>query len=241
MTGIILAGGIGTRLMPLTKVTNKHLLPVFKKPMIFYPIEKIAETGIEELVIVVGDRSSGDFIRLLGNGRDFGLKNIFYIYQEGEGGIAHALGLCENSVRDDKILVVLGDNLFSHNLSDQTEIFSRQANGARILLKKVNDPERFGVPEIVDGKIVGITEKPSLPKSSYAVTGIYMYHRDVFDVIRRLKPSERGEIEITEVNNAFIENHTLSYGFLDGWWTDAGTFDSYSRAWDFVRKGITEQ
>lgn len=236
LTGIILAGGLGTRLLPLTKITNKHLLPVFNKPMIFYPIEKIAASGIEELIIVVGDKSAGDFIRLLGNGRDFGLKNIFYIYQEGEKGIAHALGLCENSIRGEKIIVVLGDNLFSDDLTKQTQIFLKQKAGARILLKKVNTPERFGVPEIKDGKILKITEKPSVPDSDYAVTGIYMYHRDVFSVIKKLKPSERGEIEITEVNNKYIFEGALTHGYLRGWWTDAGTIESYSRAWDYVRK-----
>ncbi|MBN1150861.1 NTP transferase domain-containing protein [candidate division WOR-3 bacterium] len=235
MIGIILAGGLGTRLLPLTKVTNKHLLPVFKKPMIFYPIEKLVEAGIEEAVIVVGDRSAGDFIRLLGNGRDFGLKNILYTYQEGEKGIAHALGLCENSVNDDKILVILGDNLFSEKLTEQIGIFQNQIMGARILLKQVPDPQRFGVPEIKEGKIVQIVEKPLVPPSGFAVTGIYMYHRDVFEVIKGLKPSNRGEIEITDVNNFYAEKKTLSFGFLQKWWTDAGTFDSYARAWDYVR------
>lgn len=235
MIGIILAGGLGTRLLPLTKVTNKHLLPVYKKPMIFYPIEKLVKAGIKEAIIVVGDKSAGDFIRLLGNGRDFGLKNIFYTYQEGEKGIAHALGLCENSVNDEKMLVILGDNLFSDSLNEQVKIFEDQKIGARILLKKVQDPQRFGVPEIKEGKIVKIIEKPVVPPSQFAVTGIYMYHRDVFEVIKGLKPSQRGEIEITDVNNFYAEKKILSFGFLQKWWTDAGTFDSYVRAWNYVR------
>lgn len=238
MKGIILAGGLGKRLYPLTRITNKHLLPIYNKPMIFYPVEKLAKAGIMEIIIVVGDKSAGDIIKLLGNGKEFGLDHIYYIYQEGEGGIAQALGLCEYLVKNEKIVVVLGDNIFKDDIKDEIDQFSKQKKGARILLKEVEDPERFGVAYIRDGKIEKIVEKPKIPESNLAVTGIYMYHSDVFDIIMNLKPSTRGELEITDVNNEYIKRKSLTFGLLKNWWTDSGTFESLSRAWDYVREDM---
>ena len=238
MKGIILAGGLGKRLYPLTRITNKHLLPIYNKPMIFYPVEKLAKAGIREIIIVVGDKSAGDIIKLLGNGKEFGLDHIYYIYQEGEGGIAQALGLCEYLVKNEKIVVVLGDNIFKDDIKDEIDQFSKQKKGARILLKEVEDPERFGVAYIRDSKIEKIVEKPKNPESNLAVTGIYMYHSDVFDIIMNLKPSTRGELEITDVNNEYIKRKSLTFGLLKNWWTDSGTFESLSRAWDYVREDM---
>lgn len=226
MKGVILAGGLGSRLSPLTKVTNKHLLPVYKVPMIYYPIQCLVNAGIEEILIVTGGNSAGDFLKLLGNGKDFGLKHLNYTYQEGEGGIADALSLAEHFAEGDSICVVLGDNLIENNIIKEVEAFKKQEGGARIILKKVEDPERFGVPEIDGDKILSIEEKPSKPKSNYAVTGLYMFDNSVFEFINTLEPSERGELEITDVNNIYIEKGTMTWGELDGWWTDAGTFDS---------------
>lgn len=234
MKGVVLAGGTGSRLYPLTKITNKHLLPVYDKPMIFYPIEMLVEAGIRDILIVTGGRNAGDFLRLLGNGKQFGLSHLNYTYQEGEGGIAEALSLAEHFADGQKICVVLGDNLIEGSIRDAVEEFRRQERGARILLKEVPDAERFGVAEIRDGRIVGIEEKPRQPKSRYAVTGIYMYDNTVFDKIRRLVPSARGELEITDVNNMYIEEGTMTFSFLEGWWTDAGTFDSLLRAANLV-------
>jgi len=234
MKGVVLAGGSGSRLFPLTKITNKHLLPIYNKPMIYYPIETLVNGGIGEILLVTGGKNSGDFLRLLSNGREFGLKHLHYTYQEGEGGIADALSLAEHFADSDKLCVILGDNIIESNIRQAAEDFRRQPSGAKILLKQVPDAERFGVAEISDGRIVGIEEKPSRPKSNYAVTGIYFYDASVFEKVKRLQPSGRGELEITDVNNAYIEEGSMSYGFLEGWWTDAGTFDSLRRASNLV-------
>ncbi len=230
MKGVILAGGMGTRLHPLTKVTNKHLLPIYDKPMVYYAIEKLIEGGIRDIMLVTGGNSAGDFLRLLGNGHAFGLKEIHYTYQEGEGGIADALRLAENFVDQDRVAVILGDNIFGDKIKPYVEKFKKQKSGARILLKTVRDPQRFGVPELKGGKITGIEEKPRKPKSNYAVTGIYMFDQRVFNIIRTLKPSGRGELEISDVNNAYIRSGELEYDILKSYWTDAGTFDSLLRA-----------
>lgn len=230
MKGVVLAGGLGKRLYPLTKVTNKHLLPVYNKPMIFYPLITLVEAGIKDILIVTGGNSAGDFLRLLGNGRNFGLSHLHYVYQEGEKGIADALSLAESFAGGDKIVVILGDNIVEKSIKKEVEIFEKQEKGARILLKEVENPERFGVAEIKDGKIVRIIEKPKNPPSNLIVTGIYMYDNQVFDIIRTLVPSERGELEITDVNNEYLRRGQLTYGILEGWWTDAGTFDSLLKA-----------
>ena len=230
MKGVVLAGGLGTRLNPLTKVTNKHLLPVYNKPMIYYPIETLIDAGIEEILIVTGGNNAGEFLRLLGNGKDFRLKHLHYTYQEGEGGIAEALGLAEHFAGDDDIVVILGDNIIEKGIRAAVDKFKKQSSGAKILLKEVEDPERFGVAEITNGKVVSIEEKPKSPKSRYAVTGIYMYDSRVFNFIKELKPSERGELEITDVNNDYIKHDLMTYDILEGWWTDAGTFDSLYKA-----------
>jgi glucose-1-phosphate thymidylyltransferase len=224
--GVILAGGLGTRLRPLTKVTNKHLLPVYDKPMIYYPLETLCRAGIKDIMIVTGGNSAGDFLRLLGNGREFGLEDIAYTYQEGEGGIADALKLCEHFAEGQRIVVMLGDNILQKDITPYVRSFEAQGSGARILLKEVPDPQRFGVPVFKGERIVAIEEKPSAPRSPYAVIGVYMYDRRVFDFCRRLKPSARGELEITDVNNAYIKEGDLFYDVIDGWWTDAGTFES---------------
>jgi glucose-1-phosphate thymidylyltransferase len=234
MKGIVLAGGTGSRLFPLTKITNKHLLPIFDKPMIYYPIQTLVEAGIQDLLIVTGGRNSGDFLRLLANGKEFGLKHINYTYQEGEGGIAEALALAEHFADGDKICVILGDNIIEGSIAKAVAEFETQARGAKILLKEVSDAERFGVAEIAGDKIVGIEEKPSNPKSHYAVTGIYLYDGTVFEKTRTLKPSARGELEITDVNNAYIREGSMTFNYLEGWWTDAGTFDSLIRAANLV-------
>ncbi len=234
MKGIILAGGLGSRLRPLTKVTNKHLLPVYDKPMIYYPLETLTRAGIRDIMIVTGGNSAGDFLRLLGNGREFGLKHINYTYQEGEGGIADALRLCEHFAEGDRSIVILGDNIIQDDITPYVEKFRDQDSGARLLLKEVEDPERFGVPELHDDRIAGIEEKPAVPKSRYAVTGIYMYDRRVFDFCRRLKPSARGELEITDVNNAYVREGDLFFDVLPGWWTDAGTLESLHGAANLV-------
>ncbi len=236
MKGVILAGGLGSRLRPLTKVTNKHLLPIYDKPMIYYPIETLVQAGIRDIMIVTGGNSAGDFLRLLGNGSDFGLKDIYYTYQEGEGGIADALKLCEHFAEGSSIAVILGDNILQDDISPYVRAFEAQKSGARILLKHVEDPERFGVPELDGDRIVRIEEKPANPKSDYAVTGIYMYDSRVFDFCRDLKPSSRGELEITDVNNAYIDAGDMYYDVLDGWWTDAGQFESLYRATQLVAR-----
>jgi glucose-1-phosphate thymidylyltransferase len=234
MKGVVLAGGTGSRLSPLTRVTNKHLLPVYDKPMVFYPIQTLVNAGIQDILLVTGGKNAGDFLRLLGNGRDFGLKHLDYTYQEGEGGIAEALRLAEYFAGRESICVVLGDNIIENNICQAVENFTKQGGGARILLKQVQDAERFGVAELREGLVVGIEEKPERPKSDYAVTGIYLYDNTVFEKIGRLKPSGRGELEITDVNSFYIDEGTLAYDILDGWWTDAGTFESLLRANNLV-------
>lgn len=242
MKGVILAGGLGTRLMPCTKVTNKHLLPVYDKPMIYYPLRTLTNAGLEDIMIVTGGNNAGDFLRLLGNGKKFGLKDISYTYQEGEGGIADALKLAEDFADNDKLVVMLGDNVIENDISDAVKEFEKQERGARIFLKEVDNPERFGVAEIKDGMVINIAEKPENPISRYAVVGIYMYDSDVFEIIRMLKPSGRGELEITDVNNEYIRRGTMTYSILDGWWTDAGTsFESLFRASRLVRKEIKDK
>lgn len=239
MKGIILAGGLGTRLMPCTKVTNKHLLPVYDKPMIYYPLQTLVNAGLEDIMIVTGDKSAGDFLRILGNGKEFGLKDISYAYQEGEGGIADALRLAEGFVDDDKMVVILGDNIIEKDILGAVKEFEKQDRGAKIFLKEVDNPERFGVAEVKDGKVVKIMEKPKKPASRYAVVGIYMYDSDVFEIVKTLKPSARGELEITDVNNEYIKRGTMTYSILEGWWTDAATsFESLFRASNLVRKRI---
>jgi glucose-1-phosphate thymidylyltransferase len=230
MKGVVLAGGTGSRLNPLTRVTNKHLLPVYDKPMIYYPIQILVNAGIHEILLVTGGNNAGDFLRLLGNGHDFGLKHLNYTYQEGEGGIAEALGLAEYFAGGEPICVVLGDNIIENNVCNAVENFKKQKEGAKILLKEVTDAQRFGVAEIRGDRVAGIQEKPKTPKSNFAVIGIYLYDASVFQKIRRLKPSGRGELEITDVNNFYIEEGKLAYEILDGWWTDAGTFESLLRA-----------
>ena len=226
MRGVVLAGGLGTRLLPLTKVTNKHLLPVYDRPMIYYPLQTLANAGIEEVMLVTGGNSAGDFLRLLGNGKEFGLKRLNYTYQEGEGGIADALRLAEHFADREPVCVMLGDNIIEGNIVGAARAFRQQQKGAKILLKEVKDPQRFGVPVLDGQRVVKIEEKPANPQSSYAVTGVYFYDAGVFDIIKTLKPSGRGELEITDVNNAYIAAGTLTWDVLEGWWTDAGTIES---------------
>lgn len=234
MKGIILAGGLGTRLWPLTKVTNKHLLPVYDKPMIYYPLLTLVGAGIQDIMVVTGGNNAGDFLKLLGNGRDFGLKHLHFAYQEGEGGIAEALSLARHFADEDLICVVLGDNLVEKPIRAYVDRFRKQGKGARILLKKVREPQRFGVPVLEEGQVVRIIEKPRVAPSPFAVTGIYMYDHRVFDIISGLKPSDRGELEITDVNNRYIQWGEMAYDVLDGWWTDAGTTKSLLRAANLV-------
>ena len=234
MKGIVLAGGLGTRLRPLTLVTNKHLLPVYDQPMVYYPIRALVNAGVKDIMIVTGGNNAGDFLRLLGNGKAFGLKHLNYTYQEGEGGIAAALSLCEDFADQEPVCIVLGDNIIEGNIARAARAYRHQGGGAKILLKKVDDPQRFGVPELDGRRVVRIEEKPKEPKSDYAVIGIYMYDAAVFDIIRTLRPSERGELEITDVNNAYIERDEMTWDELDGWWTDAGTFESLLRASNLV-------
>ncbi len=230
MKGVILAGGLGTRLHPLTKVTNKHLLPIYSKPMIYYPIETLVQGGVKDILLVTGGNSAGDFLRLLGNGKRLGIRSMNYTYQEGEGGIADALFLAQDFADGEKIVVILGDNIFEEDISPFVDSFKKQSRGARLLLKKVPDPERFGVAEVKAGKVTRIVEKPKTPKSDYAVVGLYMYDAQVFDIIRPLRPSGRGELEITDVNNAYLKRDQLEYDILKGFWSDAGTFESLYRA-----------
>ena len=234
MKGVVLAGGIGSRLFPLTKITNKHLLPIYDKPMIYYPIQALVDAGIRDILIVTGGKNAGDFLRLLANGKEFGLTHIDYTYQDGEGGIADALALAEHFADGQKLCVILGDNIIEGSIRQAVESFCAQPCGARILLKEVSDAERFGVAEIDGDRIVGIEEKPKRPRSNYAVSGIYMYDATVFEKIRTLVPSHRGELEITDVNNAYIREGTLTFSWLTGWWTDAGTFESLLRASNLV-------
>jgi glucose-1-phosphate thymidylyltransferase len=234
MKGVVLAGGLGSRLRPLTAVTNKHLLPVYDKPMIYYPVQTLINAGIKDIMIVTGGNSAGDFLKLLKNGRDFGLKHLNYTYQEGEGGIAAALALCEDFADNDPLCIVLGDNIIEGNICRAARAYRHQGDGAKILLKQVADPQRFGVPELEGSRVVRIEEKPAEPKSDYAVIGIYMYDSSVFEIIKTLKPSGRGELEITDVNNAYIERGEMTWDELEGWWTDAGTFESLLHASNLV-------
>jgi glucose-1-phosphate thymidylyltransferase len=236
MTGVILAGGLGTRLHPLTKITNKHLLPVYDRPMIYYPIETLVNAGVTDIMIVTGGKKSGDFLSLLGNGSDFGLKHLNYTYQKGEGGIAEALSLAEHWASGDSICVVLGDNLIEKNIKKAVADFKRQGRGAKIMLKQVHDPQRFGVATLKGDKVVSIVEKPKQPQSDLAVIGIYMYDPRVFEIIKTLEPSERGELEITDVNNWYIRDGSMTFEKLDGWWTDAGTFESLHKAASLVKE-----
>lgn len=240
MKGVVLAGGKGSRLYPLTRITNKHLLPVYDKPMVFYPIQTLVNAGITDIIIVTGGNHAGEFVPLLGNGGDFGLKRLSYTYQAQEGGIAEALGLVEHFVDGDKFVVILGDNIIGGSIADSVEAFSKQPRGARILLKQMDDPEHLrhlGVPIIENGRILYIREKPASPPSQYAVTGIYMYPPDVFDIIRSLKPSARGELEITDVNNAYIDRGELEYDVLEGFWGDAGeSIDAWLSINNYVAK-----
>lgn len=221
MKGVVLAGGLGTRLSPLTKITNKHLLPLYDRPMIYYPIQTLVDAGITDIMIVTGGNGAGDFLRLLGNGRAFGLKHLNYSYQEREGGIAEALSLAEHFAEGEKILVMLGDNILQKGIRTHVLDFKKQPRGAKILLKEVDRPQEYGVAEIRGKRVVNIVEKPKRPKSNLAVIGIYMYDGGVFEVIKTLQPS-RGELEITDVNNAYIKKGTLTCAVLDGWWADAG-------------------
>ena len=234
MKGVVLAGGTGSRLFPITRVTNKHLLPIYDKPMVYYPLQTLVNAGIREILLVTGGKNAGDFLRLLGNGKDFGLRHLNYTYQEGEGGIAEALGLAEDFADGDPICVILGDNIIENSICIAVQNFKKQKFGAKILLKEVPDAARFGVAEIRGGHVIGIEEKPLSPKSNRAVIGIYLYDPTVFEKIRRLKPSRRGELEITDVNNFYIQEGNLTYEILEGWWTDAGTFDSLLRANNMV-------
>jgi glucose-1-phosphate thymidylyltransferase len=234
LKGVVLAGGLGTRLRPLTSVTNKHLLPVYNQPMIYYPIQTLVNAGITDIMVVTGGSSAGEFLRLLGNGKAFGLKHLNYAYQEGEGGIADALSLVEHFASGEPVCVVLGDNIIEGNILSAVNAYRSQGGGAKIILKKVPDPQRFGVPRLDGNKVISIDEKPEVPQSDYAVIGIYMYDGEVYDIIRELIPSGRGELEITDVNNAYIARNQMTWEELDGWWTDAGTFESLLHASNLV-------
>lgn len=234
MKGVVLAGGLGTRLRPLTSVTNKHLLPVYDQPMIYYPIQTLVNAGITDITVVTGGSSAGDFLRLLGNGKAFGLKHLNYAYQEGEGGIAEALSLVEHFAAQEPVCVVLGDNIIEGNIRAAVAAYRQQKNGAKIILKKVPDPQRFGVPRLNGSRVLSIDEKPAKPQSDYAVIGVYMYDAAVYDIIRSLEPSGRGELEITDVNNAYIARDQMTWEELEGWWTDAGTFESLLHASNLV-------
>lgn len=237
MKGVILAGGLGTRMFPLTKITNKHLLPVYSKPMIYYPIECLVRAGIDDIMIVTGGTSAGDFIRLLENGEEFGLRRLHYAYQKGEGGIAQALGLAQPFVKDDKVIVVLGDNILERSIKGAVDAFKAQKAGARVFLKEVSNPQSYGIAEVEGPRITSIVEKPKEPKSNLAVIGLYMYPPDVFSVIPTLKPSARGELEITDVNNHYVRTGTMQYDKVDGWWADAGeSMDSWLEACQLVAK-----
>lgn len=238
MKGIVLAGGTGSRLHPLTRVTNKHLLPVYDKPMLYYPLQTLVDAGIEDILIVTGGSNAGDFLRLLRNGKDFGLHRLNFAYQEGEGGIADALRLGEHFAAGERVCVVLGDNIIESDIRSAKEKFEKQERGAKILLKEVPDPGRFGVPAFDNGRIIRIDEKPRVPASSYAVIGIYFYDSSVFGRITALKPSNRQEYEITDVNNSYLAEGSLTYDIIEGWWTDAGTFESLWRASNLVREKI---
>ncbi|HLW82496.1 MAG TPA: sugar phosphate nucleotidyltransferase [Candidatus Acidoferrales bacterium] len=237
LKGVVLAGGTGSRLFPLTRVTNKHLLPVYDRPMVFYPIQTLVDAGITDILLVTGGHSAGDFLRLLRNGKDFGLEHLSYAYQEGEGGIADALRLAEHFADGQSICVVLGDNIIETNIIEGCEKFRQTGRGAHIFLKEVPNPQRFGVPVFESKRIVRIEEKPAHPQSNYAVTGFYLYDETVFEKIRTLKPSGRGELEITDLNNQYLAEDAMGHSVLEGWWTDAGTFESLLLANNLVAKG----
>jgi glucose-1-phosphate thymidylyltransferase len=236
MKGVVLAGGLGKRLGALTRITNKHLLPIYDRPMIYYPLQTLVDAGISQILIVTGGSNAGDFLRLLGNGEEFGLTHLNYTYQRGEGGIAEALGLAEHFAGGEPIVVILGDNIVEKSIRPYVERFAAAGRGAKLLLKEVDDPQRFGVAQLRGDRIVGIEEKPSHPKSNFAVTGIYMFDGQVFDIIKTLKPSARGELEISDVNNAYIQRGQMTYEILDGWWTDAGLPETLYRASSLVRE-----
>ncbi|MBD3372222.1 MAG: NTP transferase domain-containing protein [Candidatus Coatesbacteria bacterium] len=237
MKGIILAGGLGSRLDPLTRITNKHLLPIYDKPMIHYPLEALIGAGISDILIVTGGKNAGHFLELLGNGSELGLPHLNYTYQKGEGGIAEALSLARHFVGDERMCVILGDNILERSIAAQVAAYRAQPSGARILLKEVPDPERFGVPVFDDDeKLIDIEEKPARPRSNYAVIGVYFYDSTVFEIIDGLEPSARGELEITDVNNHYLQRGELDYGVIEGWWTDAGTFPSLLRANNLVEQ-----
>jgi len=238
--GVVLAGGLGTRLAPMTRVTNKHLLPVYDRPMIYYPIQTLVDAGIGEILLVTGGNNAGDFLRLLGDGKDFGLSHLNYTYQEGEGGIAAALRLAEHFAAGEPICVILGDNILERGIRPAVERYAKTGRGGLVLLKEVPDPERFGVPVLDQGRIVRIEEKPKVPPSRYAVIGVYMYDARVFEIIRTLKPSGRGELEITDVNNQYLAWGELDHAFVEGWWTDAGAVESLYRATTFVARQRAE-
>ena len=237
MKGIVLAGGLGTRLYPLTKITNKHLLPIYDKPMIYYPIRTLVNAGVKEIMIVTGGNNAGDFLKLLGNGSDFGLKHLNFTYQAKEGGIAEAVGLCEFFAEGQKVVIILGDNIIQKNIKKAVTRFKKQKEGAMIFLKKVKNPREYGVAEISGRKVVNIVEKPKIPRSDLAVIGAYMYDNKVFDIVKTLKPSRRGELEITDVNNAYIREGLMTYEMLTGGWADAGeSIDAYNDTINFIRR-----
>ncbi len=237
MKGVVLAGGLGKRLEPLTRITNKHLLPIYHRPMIYYPLQTLVEAGISQILIVTGGANAGDFLRLLGNGEEFGLKHLNYTYQRGEGGIAEALGLAEHFAAGEPIAVILGDNIVEKSIRPYVERFAINSRGAKVLLKEVEDPWRFGVAELEAEQIIGIEEKPKYPKSNYVVTGVYLYDTQVFEIVKTLKPSAvSGELEITDVNNVYIQRRQMTYDILDGWWTDAGVPETLYRAATLVRE-----
>jgi glucose-1-phosphate thymidylyltransferase len=237
MKGVILAGGLGKRLQPMTLVTNKHLLPVYDRPMIYYPIQTLLNAGIDEILIVTGGEHAGDFLKLLRNGKHLGIGHLEYTYQDGEGGIAEALKLAEDFAEDDRICVMLGDNIIERHIRMAADAFTQQASGAKVLLKQVDDPTRFGVADVEGDRVTKIVEKPENPTSNLAVTGIYFYDHDVFDICQTLKPSKRGELEITDVNNHYLQRGDLSFEVLEGWWTDAGTTKSLYKATRLVGEG----
>jgi len=234
MKGVVLAGGLGTRLAPLTNITNKHLLPVYNKPMVYYPIQTLVDAGIKEVIVVTGGNSSGDFLRLLKNGKQFGLRRLNYAYQEGEGGIADALAYAEEFCENEPMCVILGDNIIEYNIIEFVAEFMKNPVGSRILLKEVPDPMRFGVPVFDGDRIVRIEEKPKQPKSQYAVIGIYIFDNSVFGRISNLSPSARGELEVTDLINMYIAENTLAWSVLRGWWSDAGTFESLLKSSNLV-------
>jgi glucose-1-phosphate thymidylyltransferase len=237
MKGIVLAGGLGTRLYPLTKITNKHLLPIYNKPMIYYPIQTLVDAGVKDIMVVTGGNNAGDFLKLLGNGSEFGLQHLNFTYQAREGGIAEAVGLCEFFAGNDHVIIILGDNILEKSIKDDVRRFERQDKGAMIFLKKVKNPREYGVAEIENGRVINIVEKPQNPISDLAVIGVYLYDNRVFEVVRTLKPSKRNELEITDVNNAYIREAQMSYAILKGGWADAGeSIDAYNDTISFVRK-----